>query len=485
MATKIYGVGAFIAVDQGAGINYIPSNSFDFGFSASDTSIKLVDLSQKAPITYSDTIANLQDKNGVAIGTVTQITNYISSFSGLSPSGQSLVKIDSPLTAFGEILTAQLSPVFQLTFEYTVDNTELGTIEKLGTGTVTQSDAMCVVSTGVTTGSTAEWESSKNATYKAGMGGVVRFTALFTTGVAGTQQTVGLADVEGSSASHKNGYSVGYNGDAFSFLRWQNDVLFPIPQSSWDDPMDGTGASGMTLDPTKLNVYFIQFQYLGAGAVKLWIENDATGKMVLAHNLLYSNLNTVPSIYNPNFHLMIHALNGVTTSDLIVKSASMAYFIEGETKYTEIQQPQQSTGKRQKTSVTTQVALFTIRNKSTYVTKDNFMDIILENISASIEASSANNLGEITLTKNATLGGTPAWVDINTTDSIVDIDVSGTTVTGGKTIMTINMAGKNDRDIVNLTDFDLILVPGDTLTVSGTSANSATFNASMLWKELF
>jgi len=394
-------------------------------------------------------------------------------------------KLIIPKTAFGEILTAELSPIFQLSFEYTVTNTEIGTIELNGSGAVTQADAMCVVSTGTTIGSTAEWGSKKNASYKAGMGGVARFTALFTTGIVGTEQMVGLADSEGVGASHLNGYAVGYNGEVFSFLRWQNDVLFPIPQSEWDDPMDGTGASRMILDPTKLNVYFIQFQYLGAGAIKLWIEDEKTGNMVLANNFLYANLNVVPSIYNPNFHLMVHALNGATTSNLITKSSSMGYFIEGKTKYTELQQPQFSSSKRQKTAVTTEEAIFTIRNKSTYASKVNFLDVLLENISISIEANSANNLGVIYLTRNATLGGIPIYADINTTDSVIGIDVAGTTVTNGKRILSINLAGKNDRDIVNLVDFDIILTANDTVTVSGESVNAATFNASMLWKELF
>jgi len=50
--------------------------------------------------------------------------------------------------------------------------------------------------------------------------------------------------------------------------------------------------------------------------------------MILAHTILYAGLNTVPSTYNPNFHLMVHALNRATTADLTIKSASLAYFVE-------------------------------------------------------------------------------------------------------------------------------------------------------------
>jgi len=116
---------------------------------------------------------------------------------------------------------------------------------------------------------------------------------------------------------------------------------------------------------------------------------------------------------------------------MILKSSSYAYFIEGKTKYQELHQPIQTTGEIEKTSVTTEVAVFTIRNKSTYASKTNYIDILIESVSASIESSGANNLGSIRLVRNATLGGTPSYTDINTNNSVVDYDTAGTTVTGG------------------------------------------------------
>lgn len=393
---------------------------------------------------------------------------------------------NSPLTAFGDVRVAELSPIFQVSFEFTVTNTEIGTIATTNTGTVTQADAMCVVATGTDTASEAEWETVNNSKYRPGLGGVARFTALFTEGVAGTEQTVGLEDADGSSETHLNGYAVGYNGETFSLFRWQNDVLFTVAQADWDDPLDGTGASRMVIDPTKLNVYFIQFQYLGGGPINLWVGNETTKDMVLVHTILYTNKNIVPSVYNPNFHLMLHANNKATTADLTVKSSSMAYFVEGQTAYTELQQPQFSSDELSKSGVTSEVAIFTLRNKASYASKTNFIELILENIGGSIEASAANNLGRLRLIKNATLGGTPSYNDINTTNSIVDIDVAGTTVTNGKTLFTSSLAGKNDRiSEGNLTTYKILLHPGDTVTVAGFSENSATIKSSLLWKELF
>jgi len=392
---------------------------------------------------------------------------------------------DVPLTAFGDLRVAELSPVFQTSFEYTVSNTQIGVAETMGSGTVSQSGAMCVVSTSATSGSSAEWESSHNAKYRAGLGGLFRGTAMFTAGVSGTEQILGIADTEGVSTSHKNGYAVGYNGEEFGFFRWNDDVLNFTAVSGWDDPLDGTGSSAMTIDPTKLNVYFIEFQYLGAGAIKIWVESPHTGKMFAAHTVQYANLYDVPSISNPNFHPMIHVTNNGISTDVTAKPASMAYFVEGKTKYTELQQPHHTSERLNKTAVTTEVALFTIRNKTTYASKENFIDLALEHMSSSSEAGANANLASVRLVRNATLGGTPSWSDIDTTDSVVEIDTAGTTVTGGKTLMGADLAGKNDKENTSLTDFEFIISPGDTVTFAAVSANSATIHGNLLWKELF
>lgn len=387
-------------------------------------------------------------------------------------------------TAFGELLVGQLYPQFQGSFEYTVDNTDLNTNTTVNGGTVTQSLAMSVIGSSTTTASTALLTSKQHAKYRAGLGGISRFTALFTAGVTATEQYIGLADEVGSSSAFKNGYMLGFDGVTFGFHRFQNDTKISVNLSDWDDPLDSTGLSGDTLDPTKLNIFFIQFQYLGAGAITIWCEN-ASGKINKVHTVPYAGLFTEPSTHNPNFHHTMWVDNKGTSSNIIVKSASYSYFIEGKTSFIELHQPENSTGTIEKTTVTTEVALFTIRNKSTYVSKTNFIDINLLSGGASIEAANANNLGDVRLVLNATLGGTPSYSDINTSNSVIEIDTSGTTVTGGKELSSIFLAGKNDRFDSNLEKLTIILNPNDSITFAGSSANSATIRARVIWRELF
>jgi len=388
-------------------------------------------------------------------------------------------------TAFDEILVGELHPIFQGSFEYTVSNTELNTNTLTNGGTVTQAKAMALVGTSTTTASDALFQSYRHAKYRPGLGSVIRFTALFTTPVLVTEQYIGIMDTVGSSAAFKNGMAIGYDGTTFGCHRWQNDTLITVKLADCDDPLDGTGPSGMTLDTSMLNVFFIRFQYLGAGAIEYCVEDDMTGKPYVFHRVLYANNYTAPSTYNPNYYFTIWTNNKATTSDLVIKSASYAYFVEGKTSYIELHQPKQSSGVVTKTTVTTEVAILTIRNKTTYASLSNFLDILIENVSGSIEANSANNQGTIRIIKNATLGGTPSYSDINTTDSVVDLDTAGTTITGGVEILSISLAGKNDKINENLISYEMLLKEGETLTVAGTSVNSATIKGSILWKELF
>lgn len=394
--------------------------------------------------------------------------------------------IVSPLTYYDDLQVAELSPIFQYNFEYTVDNTELTINTVTGGGTVTQAEAMAVISSSTTTGSTACLQTKRKARYKSGFGALLRITTLYENGgVAGTEQWFGLADEIGSSVAFKNGYVLGFSGEAFRFNRFQNDAEFPTEIADWDDPLDGSGPSGEILDETNLNIWFISFGHLGAGGAILFWQHPSTKQMIKVLGLPYSNLHKNPAVFMPNFHGTAFVDNKATSVDLVIKTGSMAYFVEGKAEPIILHQPQTSSDIKIKTDVTGEIAIFTIRNKTTYAGKTNFIEVQLEDFAYSIEALAANNLAELRIVRNATLGGTPDFSDINTTDSVLEIDVAGTTVTDGKLLVPRTLAGKNDSKSDNLLPFKVILAPGETATVAGTSVSAATMKAALLVRELF
>jgi hypothetical protein len=65
-----------------------------------------------------------------------------------------------------------------------------------------------------------------------------------------------------------------------------------IPQSQWNiDRMDGTGASGMTLDLTKMQMFYIDYSWYGAGAIRFGFKNNR-GEVIYCHRIVNNNQNT-------------------------------------------------------------------------------------------------------------------------------------------------------------------------------------------------
>jgi len=103
-----------------------------------------------------------------------------------------------------------------------------------------------------------------------------------------------------------------------------------------EDPLDGTGPSGMILAPEHLNVYQINFRWLGAGVIRYAIEDHTTGRMILFHQEHYTNRYNVPHITQPSFRLGYISQNVGSTTSATVYGASMMGAIEGDIRQNEL-----------------------------------------------------------------------------------------------------------------------------------------------------
>jgi len=64
--------------------------------------------------------------------------------------------------------------------------------------------------------------------------------------------------------------------------------------------VSGPNPSGMTLNSQYLNVFQINFRWLGAGEIRYAIEDSVTGNMVFFHREHYTNRNLLPHIAQPS-----------------------------------------------------------------------------------------------------------------------------------------------------------------------------------------
>jgi hypothetical protein len=64
------------------------------------------------------------------------------------------------------------------------------------------------------------------------------------------------------------------------------------PQNSWNiDKMDGTGHSLMTLDLSKMQMFYVDYTWYGAGAIRFGFKNNR-GEVVYCHRIPNNNVNT-------------------------------------------------------------------------------------------------------------------------------------------------------------------------------------------------
>lgn len=373
--------------------------------------------------------------------------------------------------AFGNLAVTTVSPRMQLQFPYTI-NSDITITSVTGSGTVSHSVPFAVLSTTATTSSSARLSSKDNLHYRSGQGGLCLFTAIYTAGVANSVQEVGLGD-------DVHGFFFGYNGTSFGINRRRNSVDNYIPQTTWNkDKMDGTGSSGVTLDPTKGSVYKIQYQWLGFGAINFYIESQYTGQFVLVHQIAYSNLSTETSVINPSSPLTGKVLNTTNNTNIVIKISSMAAFVEGTVNDLGIINAINS----RKTGVTTEINVLTIKNNATFggITNRKF---VTPNYLSISNTSNSDALFRIVL--NATIGGAPSFTDISTTNSVMSYDVAGTTVADGRLVGAFYI-NSNTQIQLNLENDNLSLNNSDRLTISATSLGSAIIAATAInWTEKF
>lgn len=144
----------------------------------------------------------------------TQYTNV-----RVNQQGMLSTRIDSPLTAFGDLSTAEQSPILQVRWPYgSTPSTQEGISAQNNAGTVTIADDLISVSSGASADSSALYLTNRVLRYNPGQGSLCRFTGLFTDGVAGNEQIIGVG-------SPSDGLFFGYDGPDFGILRRKGGVL--------------------------------------------------------------------------------------------------------------------------------------------------------------------------------------------------------------------------------------------------------------------
>jgi hypothetical protein len=300
-----------------------------------------------------------------------------------------------------------------------------------------------------------------------------------------------------ASAGAKSGTYSATNIGASTFAQTRAGATgneLHIPQSTWNgDKLDGTGPSKFVADWTKGNVFQILIQYLGFGAIKFQVEcyppdaNNST--FVTVHTLRIPNTLTVPSFRNPSFPFTMAVYSAGSTTNLNVKSASFAGFIEGK-KFLQGNRFTYYAAPNAAVNSTAYLPLFTILNGRTF--SNNLSDMMVNqsviNIISVSAAQEHNNPSALYLIKNGTLAGTPVFTQYATNSvSYVDTSATAITFTSNSQIQWVghlSNLGEIDHDF-DFTFNEMTLQPGEylSLVARSTSGNPFYFTGSINSRE--
>ena len=229
---------------------------------------------------------------------------------------------------------------------------------------------------------------------------------------------------------------VGYfNADNGVFFQQNDDVLSfvirtytggsasdarTITQANWNtDKLDGTGPSGVTLDETKTQILFMDFEWLGVGSVRCGFVID--GQYLVAH--VFHNANSLTEVYMQTAILPIRY--EITTTGAIAGAKSMKQICSSVVSEGGYERRSTLTWARETTETTGITTSFyplvSIRLKST-----NLGAVVIPN-GYSFMPTSASDYFEVALIRNATLTAA-SFASLSTN---VEFDTAATAMSGG------------------------------------------------------
>jgi hypothetical protein len=317
------------------------------------------------------------------------------------------------IDAFGRLRVGQAYTLADIVMRYEIDARDWGQQTVTG-GTITYLPNQQAANLAVTTASAASCvlQTHEYFRYQAGKAQWIRQTLYHAdTGQTNQVRRWGYFDAQ-------NGLFFQLSGTAISIVRRTytsgSAVETTVAKANWNvDKLDGTGASGVTLDITKASIYEIEFQHLAVGNVAFRVNG------ILVHVMHHPNALSVPYMTSAQLPVRIESHGGTKPPEEAFGAVNSADI----------------------TLSTTERPVLAIRPKLTYNSKTNRMSIIP--IHLYVSNRNQNDyafrviINPATITKTAS---TPTWTSADArsgTEYCIDADG----FTGGQTLSAAITAG--------------------------------------------
>lgn len=224
----------------------------------------------------------------------------------------------------------------------------------------------------------------------------------------------------------ENGVFVQKVGSTLSFVLRSNITGTPSDvrtanQADWNgDRLDGTGASGFTLDISKAQILWMDFEWLGVGSVRCGFVID--GKTIICHT--FQNANQIDSVYMTTAILPLrYEITSAAALDATLKQICSTVISEGG------YEKRVATDVARMTALNTNISTSFVPLVSIRLASGRTGAVVLPDGYNVLPVANSGTTFEVVLVKNPTLTGAPSWVA--TSSSNVEMDLSATGFTGG------------------------------------------------------
>ena len=345
------------------------------------------------------------------------------------------------LDAFGRLRVSNPYTLFDSQNRYAIDPQYDTSTASGGSTTFLPNESAVSLDVTTASGSEVVRQTYRSFPYQPGKSLLVLTTFVMNAKKANLRQRVGYFGTQNGVYIEQNGTGAprfvlrSYTGGSVSDARF-------VEQNQWNgDKLDGTGPSGFTLDLSKCQILWFDFEWLGMGNVRCGLVIN--GQYVVCHT--FFNANILNTVYMTTAILPIRleiTNTGATASTSTLKQVCATVISEGG-----YQQTSQDHVVRRTTLFptigTTFVPLVSIRLNSS-----NLGAVVLPNRLQVLPTTSQNY--EVVLVKNPTLTGA-SWTAAPS-DANVQYDVSATATTGGTIVQSSYVTSSGSGGVGNLNE---------------------------------
>lgn len=350
--------------------------------------------------------------------------------------GNGAVNTNTSADAFGRMRVSSPRTLFDTHNRY-IDSDQFATKQTNGTVTYLPNESSFDLAIGTTSGDFVYRQGRKAQLYQPGKSLLVMNTFAMSELQTNLRQRVGYFTAE-------NGIFLEADGtDLYLVVRSYvtgSAVDTRIAQSDWNqDTLDGTGPSGINIDPELVQIFWSDIEWLGVGSVRCGFV--VNGVFFIAHVFNHANQTGQTEVYmtTANLNCRYEIENtGTTTGTPTMKQICSTVISEGgflpkpTVRYARSSLPETSLGPDD-----TIEPLATIRLNSAYP------DAIVQPISIDFVTTSVV-YGEVLLIKDATLTGASY---ANVASSTVQLDTTASAISGGEIVYSKIFAS---RDVIEL-----------------------------------